>query len=213
MNKNQCLYHPDTEFLVAFHNFPEIFMFRRVVAGHPELSQNLLSLPAMLLRLPCSYCRALREANKPGEWCSARQNILWAHKLWAGIFAGIHSRPGDLVEQGQVLLLSSLICSQQSLFELGDFRISRGMPKGETTEQFSACMHLVLDLANKYPRDFIAPHILDVAAQFLLRQYYGHALKNCKTTGPPMQIQSFLTSGSVSLKYASTFAHAHFGRY
>jgi len=32
---------------------------------------------------------------------------------------------------------------------------------------------------------------------------------NYKTTGPPMRVQSFLTSGSVSLKYISTFAHAH----
>ena len=41
------------------------------------------------------------------------------------------------------------------------------MPKGEATEQFAACMHLVLGLANKYPRDSIAPHILDGVPQCL----------------------------------------------
>ncbi len=34
-------------------------------------------------------------------------------------------------------------------------------------EQFAASMHLVLDLADKYPRDSLAAHILDVIAQFL----------------------------------------------
>jgi hypothetical protein len=41
------------------------------------------------------------------------------------------------------------------------------MPKGETIEQFAASMHLVLDLADKYPRDSLVTHILDVVAQFL----------------------------------------------
>jgi hypothetical protein len=41
------------------------------------------------------------------------------------------------------------------------------MHKGEANEEFAACMHVVLDLTDKYPRDSIAPHILDVVAQFL----------------------------------------------
>jgi hypothetical protein len=41
------------------------------------------------------------------------------------------------------------------------------MPKGEAIEQFAASMHLVLDLADKYPRDSLAEHILDCDAQFL----------------------------------------------
>jgi hypothetical protein len=41
------------------------------------------------------------------------------------------------------------------------------MPKGEAVEQFAASMHLVLDLADKYPRDYLAAHILDCGAQFL----------------------------------------------
>jgi hypothetical protein len=41
------------------------------------------------------------------------------------------------------------------------------MPKGEAIEQFAASMHLALDLADKYPRDSLAAHILDVVAQFL----------------------------------------------
>jgi hypothetical protein len=53
------------------------------------------------------------------------------------------------------------------LFELRDFRIARVTPKGEAIEQFAACMHLVLDLADKYPRDSLAAHILDCVAQFL----------------------------------------------
>jgi hypothetical protein len=41
------------------------------------------------------------------------------------------------------------------------------MPSGEAVEQFAASMHLVLDLADKYPRDSLAAHILDCVAQFL----------------------------------------------
>ena len=40
------------------------------------------------------------------------------------------------------------------------------MPKGEAVEHFAASMHL-LDLAEKYPRDSLAAHILDCVAQFL----------------------------------------------
>ena len=60
--------------------------------------------------------------------------------------------------------------SQQTLerlFELRDFRIDRVMTKGEEVEQFVTSMHLVLDLADKYPRDSLAAHILDCVAQFL----------------------------------------------
>ena len=35
------------------------------------------------------------------------------------------------------------------------------MPKGEAVEQFAASMHLVLDLADKYPRNSLAAHILE----------------------------------------------------
>jgi hypothetical protein len=49
----------------------------------------------------------------------------------------------------------------ERLFELHDFRIARVTPKGESIEQFPACMHLVLDLVDKYPRDSLATHILD----------------------------------------------------
>jgi hypothetical protein len=41
------------------------------------------------------------------------------------------------------------------------------MEKGEDTVQFAAFIHLDLDLADKYQRDSIAPHILDVVALFL----------------------------------------------
>jgi hypothetical protein len=40
------------------------------------------------------------------------------------------------------------------------------MPKGEAVEQFAASMHLALDLADIYPRDSLAAHILDVLGQF-----------------------------------------------
>jgi hypothetical protein len=56
----------------------------------------------------------------------------------------------------------------ERLFELRDFRIARTMPKSEAVEQFAASMHLVLDLADKYPRDSLAAHIFDCKnAQFL----------------------------------------------
>ena len=88
----------------------------------------------------------------------------------AGIFAGIHSRPGDLVDMltrsGSFAFLGDLFATER-LFELRDYRISRVMPKGEACEQFAASMHLVLDLADKYACDSIAAHILDVVAQFL----------------------------------------------
>ena len=49
----------------------------------------------------------------------------------------------------------------ERLFELRDFCISQAV------EQFAASMHLVLDLADKYPRDSLAAHIVDCVAQFL----------------------------------------------
>ena len=88
----------------------------------------------------------------------------------AGIFEGIPSRSGDLVDNltrsGSFSFLSELFDTER-LFELRDFRIARVTPKGEAIEQFAACMHLVLDLADKYPRDSLAAHILDCVAQFL----------------------------------------------
>jgi hypothetical protein len=88
----------------------------------------------------------------------------------AGIFVVIPSRPGDLVDSltrsGSFAFLSELFDTER-LFELRDFRIARVTPKGEAIEQFAACMHLVLDLADKYPRDSLAAHILDCVAQFL----------------------------------------------
>jgi hypothetical protein len=41
------------------------------------------------------------------------------------------------------------------------------MAKVEAIEQFAASMHLVLTLADKYPRESLAAHILDCVAQFL----------------------------------------------
>ena len=87
-----------------------------------------------------------------------------------GIFAVIHSRPGDLVDlltrSGSFAFLGDLFDTER-LFDLCDFGIPRVMPKGEAIEQFTASMHLVLDLADKCPRDSLAAHILDVIAQFL----------------------------------------------
>jgi hypothetical protein len=88
----------------------------------------------------------------------------------AGVFAEIHSRSGDLVDSltrsGSFAFPSDLFDTER-LFELRDFRIARVMPKGKAVEQFAASMHLVLDLADKYPRDSLAAHILDCVAQFL----------------------------------------------
>ena len=79
-------------------------------------------------------------------------------------------RPGDLVDSltrsGSFAFLSDLFDTER-LFELRDFRIARVMPKGDAVEQFAASMHLVLDLADKYPRDSLAAHILHCVAQFL----------------------------------------------
>ena len=71
-----------------------------------------------------------------------------------------------LPRSGSFAFLGDLFATERR-YELRDFRISRAMPKGEATEQFAACMHLALGLADKYPRDSIAPHILDVVALFL----------------------------------------------
>jgi hypothetical protein len=80
----------------------------------------------------------------------------------AGIFAGIPSRPGDLVDSltrsGSFAFLSELSDTER-LYELRDFRIARVIPKGEAVEQFAASVHLVLDLPDKYTRDSLAAHI------------------------------------------------------
>jgi hypothetical protein len=41
------------------------------------------------------------------------------------------------------------------------------MPKGEAIERFVVSVHLVLELADKYPRDSLAAHILNCVAKFL----------------------------------------------
>ena len=70
--------------------------------------------------------------------------------------------------QGQVSFAFLSDCfDTERLFELRDFRIARVMPKGEALGQFAASMNLVLDLADKYPRDSLAAHLLDCVAQFL----------------------------------------------
>ncbi len=98
------------------------------------------------------------------------------------------SRPGDLVDSlrrsGSFAFLSELFDTER-LFELRDFRIARVMPKGEAVEQFAASMHLVLDLADQYPRDPLAAHILDRVAQFL-----PALLCPCTRRGRVMQIIS-----------------------
>ena len=115
--------------------------------------------------LPCSHLPTLfhsllfpRDAPAATPACTA------------GIFAGIPSRPGDLVDsltRSRSFVFLSELFDNKRLFELRDFRIARVMPKGEAVEQFAASMHLVLDLADKYPRDSLAAHILDCVAQFL----------------------------------------------
>ena len=63
----------------------------------------------------------------------------------AGVFAGIHSRPGSprrqpheqLTRSGSCAFLSDLFDTER-LFELRDFLLARVMPKGEAVEQFAA---------------------------------------------------------------------------
>jgi hypothetical protein len=99
-----------------------------------------------------------------------RDDPVTAPSCTTGIFAGIPSRPGDLVDSltrsGSFVFLNELF-DNKSLFELRDFHMVRVIPKGEDVEQFAASMHLVLDLVDKYPRDFLAAHFLDCVAQFL----------------------------------------------
>ena len=77
---------------------------------------------------------------------------------------------GDLVDMltrsGTFAFLRDLFDTER-LFQIRDFRIARVMPKGEVVQQFAASMHLVLDLPDKYPRDSLAAHILNVVTQFL----------------------------------------------
>jgi hypothetical protein len=88
----------------------------------------------------------------------------------AGIFEVIPSLPGDLVDKltrsGSFDFLSELFDTDR-LFELRDFRIPGVTPKGEDIEQFVSCIHLVLDLDDKYPHDSLVVHILDCVPQFL----------------------------------------------
>jgi hypothetical protein len=87
-----------------------------------------------------------------------------------GIFVVIPSHPGDLVDNlirsGSFSFLIELF-DTECLFEPTDFRISRILPTVETVEQFTASVHLVLDLADKYPRESLVVHILDCVTQFL----------------------------------------------
>ena len=101
----------------------------------PLLSHTILSLLAMLLLLQQDFLRAFTPARATSSTCL----------------------------QGQVLSLSLAICSTQSVF-LSSATFALLEPcKGAAIEQFAASMHLVLDLADKYPRDSLAAHILDVS--------------------------------------------------
>ena len=78
---------------------------------------------------------------------------------------GIFTGPVDVVDMitrsGSFVFLSDLLDTER-LFELRDFRIDRVMSKDESIEQYATTMHLVLDLADKYPHDSLSTHILDV---------------------------------------------------
>ena len=88
----------------------------------------------------------------------------------AGIFAGIHSVPGDIVDlmtrQGTFTFLERLNESGR-LWSLRDFRISRLVPKGKARHDFAESMRLVLTLAQKYPDQSLPRYILRAVAQFL----------------------------------------------
>jgi hypothetical protein len=115
----------------------------------------------------------VRKPHPPFHLPALSHNILSCQQCFCGCtrsycrnFAGIHSRPvtsSMLTRPGSFAFLGDLFATER-LFELRDFRISRAMPKGEAIEQFAASVHLVLDFADKYPRDSLAAHILDVVA-------------------------------------------------
>ncbi len=118
-----------------------------------------------------------------------------------GIFGGLPAHPGDLVDNltrsGSFSFLSELFDTTR-LLELRDFRITRVIPKGETIQQFAACMHLVLDLADKYPRDSLVAHILDCVAKF-----FPTLLCPCTRRG---RVRQIISSAERSVGSCSAFS-------
>jgi hypothetical protein len=127
-------------------------MIRRASNGAAAIPpSHLPPLPHSLLSYWCGSPPSLPSSSSPPQPpLLPRDAPAAAPAPTAGVFAGIH-------------LVDSLTRSGSFAY----FRIARVMPKGEAVQQIAASVHLVLDLADKYPRDSLAAHILDCVAHFL----------------------------------------------
>ena len=109
----------------------------------------------------------------------------------AGIFAGLHSYPGDLVDNltlnGGFAFLENLQ-DTNNLWTLRDVRMPRIAPKGEAQRAFTACSLLVLKLADRYPAQSLPQYIIRVVFHFLpallmpraRKGRQGHIIQNAK---------------------------------
>ncbi len=104
----------------------------------------------------------------------------------AGIFAGLHSYPGDLVDNltlnGGFAFLEDLQ-DTNNLWTLRDVRMPRIAPKGEAQRVFAACSLLVLKLADRYPAQSLPQYIIRVVFHFL-----PALLMPCARKGRPAHI-------------------------
>ena len=104
----------------------------------------------------------------------------------AGIFTGLHSYPGDLVDNltrnGGFAFLEDLQDTNK-LWTLRDVRMPRIAPKGEAQREFAACSLLVLKLADQYPAQSLPQYIIRVVFHFL-----PALLMPCARKGRPSHI-------------------------
>ena len=81
----------------------------------------------------------------------------------AGIFDGVPSIPGDLVDlltrNGTFAFLENLHESG-GLWALRDYRIPRLVPRGAASEEFAASLKTILQLADRYPAHSLPLYIL-----------------------------------------------------
>jgi hypothetical protein len=88
----------------------------------------------------------------------------------AGIFDGVHSIPGDLVDlltrNGTFVFLEDLHETGR-LWDLRNFRIPRLVPRGTASKDIGDSLEAILALAERYPAQSLPLYILRAFAQFL----------------------------------------------
>jgi hypothetical protein len=104
----------------------------------------------------------------------------------AGIFDGLHSIAGDLVDlltRNETFAFLEDLHEPGRLWDLGNFRIPRLVPRGTASKDFGNILKTILALAERYPAQSLPLYILRAFAQLL-----PALLMPCSRCGKPRHI-------------------------